>query len=349
MTVSWGAAPANGAPVTYTVNVTGATTTSPSAGGATRLSIPLAPGSYTFTVTATNRAGSATSDPTSYVLQTAPLAPSAPVAQATGVSGQVSVATPAYPRAGNGWSQGELSIQYSLDGSTWQSGTTFDGLTDGAPVTLRARASGTTSDGSTLYSEQVQAASVTPYGPPGRPTASCTVSGSQWSCTWTPGATGGRANTYQWSHSGSATDGTPLTVGETKTFPYSSGSAFTWCVRATSDAGTSDWGCFIRGSLPSPGEERTFTISPDSPDAKCSAQDLKESGFSQDSCWKIVVDIRGMRPSSVVECSYPYRERGQNGFFTYHGAVSLDPNGEAHQVFPHRANTRDAEVTCTQK
>ena len=108
-------------------------------------------------------------------------------------------------------------------------------------------------------------------------------------------------------------------------------------------------GCFIRGSLPSPGEERTFTISPDSPDAKCSAQDLKESGFSQDSCWKIVVDIRGMRPSSVVECSYPYRERGQNGFFTYHGAVSLDPNGEAHQVFPHRANTRDAEVTCTQK
>jgi len=353
VTVSWGAAPANGAPVTYTVNVTGATTTSPSAGGATRLSIPLDPGSYTFTVTATNRAGSATSDPTSYVLQTAPLAPSAPVAQATGVNGQVSVATPAYPRAGNGWSQGELSIQYSLDGSTWQSGTTFDGLTDGAPVILRARASGTTSDGSTLYSEPVQAASVTPYGPPSSPTASCTVSGSQWSCTWTPGATGGRANTYQWSHSGSATDGTPLTVGETKTFPYSSGSAFTWCVRATSDAGTSDWGCFIRGSVapnpPSPGEKRTFAISPDSPDAKCSAQDLKESGFSQDSCWKIVVDIRGMRPSSVVECSYPYRERGQNGFFTYHGAVSLDPNGEAHQVFPHRANTRDAEVTCTQK
>lgn len=350
VSLSWAAAAANGAPVSYQVTVSGDASKTVDAAGSTSATIALSPGSYTFTVTATNSAGSSTSSATSYRVTATPLEPSTPVVSATGVNGQVRVTTPATARAGNGWHTNELTVQYSVDGVHWTEALTFDGLTDGSPVTVQARVVGS-DGGAQVASGAVSATAVSPYGPPSTPTVSCAVNGQQVDCMWSAGASGGLPTSYEQATSSDGANLAPLSPGQTASFNPGVGNTATWCVRATNSAGQTPWACAsgtVQGVVPV-GTVKTFWIDTDSPDAVCSQQDLNETGYPANSCWRLVIDIEGMNPNSTVSCSYVYHVPNTGANPTYQEDVALDGDGEAHKVFPHRSRTPNSSVKCTQK
>ena len=117
VTVGWQAANGNGSPVSYTLHYSnGNTSDSKDVGGATSTTVSISRGTWTFWVEADNGHGTKTSAQASYSYKPAPLSPSTPAVKATGNSGELSVN--ASPRAGNGWSVGDLTVEYSVDRST---------------------------------------------------------------------------------------------------------------------------------------------------------------------------------------------------------------------------------------
>ncbi|CAM2839935.1 Ig-like domain-containing protein [Actinomyces slackii] len=360
--VSWTPAPGNGSTVRYTVQVSGAASRSVDAGTSTSVSVSLPPGSYSFTVTATNDAGQATSPSTSFTHKTVPLAPSNPTARATGESGVIEVS--ASPRSGNGYSEGELSIQYSVDGANWTSSTTITGLTDGRSYTVRAKA--VSQDG--RESEAVSGASATPYtetpppSRPSKPSINCSVDGLQVTCSWAPGGQDSEGTTYQQRWRAEDDDDwtyDSIRQGQSISFEGDDDDTATACVRARHrEAGDSEWACQdievddgihqAQGRV-AVGTSVSFPLSTDAAEAVCTERDLRETGFSPDSCWRIVIDISGMNPSSTVSCSYTYLNRRFGQQSTHLQQVSLDSNGQAHAVFPHRSPSPNNQVTCTQR
>ena len=342
VSVSWSSA-GTGARVSYTVNVRGDTSTSIDAGTSTSAFVPLSPGSYTISITASHGGSSAESPSTDFKVTGSPNPPSSPVIAASGASGALDVVTPAYASAGGGWSAGELRVEYSIDGgASWTGSTHFTGLWNGRGYTVSARV--VAPDGS--VSSSTTGNTARPYGPPGAPTVSCAPSGTSVRCTFTPGDTGGQAVTYEQADSSDGAGAGPVSEGYVKVIDPGAGRSATWCVRASNGAGTTAWSC---DSATASGASRSFYITTDTPEAQCSQQDLDETGFRRNFCWRIVVDVSGFSPNSSVSCSYDYRDRADGQIKRYTGSVTVDSSGEGRKVFPHRSAVPDLQVTCTQQ
>ena len=337
--VSWSSA-GTGARVSYTVNVRGDTSTSVDAGTSTGAYVPLSPGSYSISVTATHGGSSAESPSTDFKVTGAPNPPSPPVIAASGASGTIDVVTPAYASAGNGWSASELHVEYSIDGgASWTGSTHFTGLWNGRGYTVQARV--VSPDGS--VSGSTTGNSARPYGPPGAPSVSCSPSGSYVRCSFTPGDTGGQAVTYE----GYSTKGSgAISEGHVEWLDPGAGKSATWCVRASNGAGTTDWSC---DSATASVGSKTFTITTDTQEAACSQQDLDETGFQRNFCWRIVLDVSGFSPNSSASCTYDYRDRVDGQLKTYTDSIAVDSSGNGHKRFPHRSQDPNLKITCTQQ
>ena len=351
--VSWQAANGNGSSVSYTLHYSnGNTSDSKSVGGATSTSVSLSPGTWTFWVVADNGHGSKTSAQASYTYKSTPLAPSTPVVKATGNSGELSVN--ASPRAGNGWSVGDLSVEYSVDQVNWTSSSTIRGLTDGQAYTVYARA-----NGGGQYSDVVASSPVAPYGPPSAPSVSCELTGKKQKkveCSWTPGANNGAGTSYEQTENGGKTVDS-IEVGETYGSKLKRGESRTWCVRAKNNAGTSEWGCDTvtrppkqddgdddddddRGNVPV-GTKQTFTID--------YTQTCSPRGFGPwGRCYEMVVDLYG-NPKSTLSCGYWYWDTWDWQPAWNEEEITLDKNGYARHKFPHRTPNWNESVTCTQQ
>ncbi|MDC4233627.1 Ig-like domain-containing protein [Actinomyces sp. B33] len=359
LNVSWAPAQANGDPVTYTVAVTGAAERTVSAGAETSASIGQLPaGSYTVTVTASNRGGSATSAPASARIVTTPAAPSVPAFQATGASGMIRASSAASPHGGGGWAASELRVEYRVmrGGAAvteWTSDTTFSSLVDGQEYTVQARASGQGDDGTTVYSQAVESSPVTPYGPPSAPSVSCSAtSSSQVACTWTPGASGGLSPTAYWeADNPHGTGSQRLEAGTVKTINAGAGKTVTWCVAASNTAGQySPWACANATTSVLTGD---FRLLPNVPEAQCSAEDVAASGIPAQQCRRMVIDVRGFAPNSTVSCGYHYAPYHGAQTMPYDESFNVDAAGSARHVFPHRlalsAILNGYSITCTQQ
>ena len=351
--VSWQAANGNGSSVSYTLHYSnGNTSDSKSVGGATSTNVSLSPGTWTFWVVADNGHGSKTSAQASYTYKSTPLAPSTPVVKATGNSGELSVN--ASPRAGNGWSVGDLSVEYSVDQVNWTSSSTIRGLTDGQAYTVYARA-----NGGGQYSDVVASSPVAPYGPPSAPSVSCELTGKKQKkveCSWTPGANNGAGTSYEQTENGGKTVDS-IDVGETYGSKLKRGESRTWCVRAKNNAGTSEWGCDTvtrppkqddgdddddddRGNVPV-GTKQTFTID--------YTQTCSPRGFGPwGRCYEMVVDLYG-NPKSTLSCGYWYWDTWDWQPAWNEEEITLDKNGYARHKFPHRTPNWNESVTCTQQ
>ena len=342
VSVSWSSA-GTGARVSYTVNVRGDTSTSIDTGTSTSAFVPLSPGNYTISITASHGGSSAESPSTDFKVTGSPNPPSSPVIAASGASGALDVVTPAYASAGGGWSAGELRVEYSIDGgASWTGSTHFTGLWNGRGYTVSARV--VAPDGS--VSSSTTGNTARPYGPPGAPTVSCAPSGTSVRCTFTPGDTGGQAVTYEQADSSDGAGAGPVSEGYVKVIDPGAGRSATWCVRASNGAGTTAWSC---DSATAGGASRSFYITTDTPEAQCTQQDLDETGFRRNFCWRIVVDVSGFSPNSSVSCSYDYRDRADGQIKRYTGSVTVDSSGGGRKVFPHRSAVPDLQVTCTQQ
>ena len=363
--IEWSPAPANGAAVTYAVSVTGAISRSQTTSD-TSLTVPaggLGPGSHSVSVTVTpsNAAGSGTASSGSheFTVTGKPLPPSMPGAEATGVNGQIKVTARSTPVGGNGWSADDLDIEYRVVSGgdvvrDWTSERTFSGLTDGAPYTVQARA--VDEDEDDTASDPVSSGTVTPYGPPSEPSVSCSAQGGGVSCTWTAGATGGRPTTYQGDTS--RNESAPqVEASGTRSFSPGAGNKVTWCVRARNDAGqTSDWECSSATAGPrvAVGTEKSFPIITDideAPEARCTPQDVDDTGWPPSVCRRLVIDASGFNPDSTVQCGYRYSEPGGGSW--HEESFTVDSDGAARHRFPHRVDVGHVSpsysITCTQQ
>lgn len=116
-----------------------------------------------------------------------PMPLDAPTLSVTGVSGQVTVSSLSTV-PGNGFSPGQLSIQYSTDGSNFvpfdTSASKISGLVNGRSYTLSFRQIGVV-DGQKVAGPSVDSTnSVTPYGPPTAPKLTTTASAAGVTISW---------------------------------------------------------------------------------------------------------------------------------------------------------------------
>ena len=351
VTVSWQAANGNGSPVNYTLHYSnGNDSDSKSVGGATSTTVTISRGTWTFWVEADNGHGSKTSPQASYSYKPAPLTPSTPAVKATGNSGELSVN--ASPRAGNGWSVGELTVEYSVDQVNWTSSSTIRGLTDGRAYTVYAR-----TNGGGQYSDVVASSPVAPYGPPSAPSVSCELTGKKQkkvSCSWTPGGNNGAGTSYEQTDNGGGTV-EEIEVGDTYEGKLKRGESLTWCVRARTNAGTSEWGCDTVTRPPKQSDDDY-----DDDDDKQRVAVGTEQQFYVDhtqrcrpfgpwgTCYQMVFDLSG-NPNSTLSCGYWYWDTWNWQPAWNEEEVTLDKNGYARHKFPHRTPNWNQTVTCTQQ
>ena len=351
VTVSWQAANGNGSPVNYTLHYSnGNDSDSKSVGGATSTTVTISRGTWTFWVEADNGHGSKTSPQASYSYKPAPLTPSTPAVKATGNSGELSVN--ASPRAGNGWSVGELTVEYSVDQVNWTSSSTIRGLTDGRAYTVYAR-----TNGGGQYSDIVASSPVAPYGPPSAPSVSCELTGKKQkkvSCSWTPGGNNGAGTSYEQTDNGGGTV-EEIEVGDTYEGKLKRGESLTWCVRARTNAGTSEWGCDTVTRPPKQSDDDD-----DDDDDKQRVAVGTEQQFYVDhtqrcrpfgpwgTCYQMVFDLSG-NPNSTLSCGYWYWDTWNWQPAWNEEEITLDKNGYARHKFPHRTPNWNQTVTCTQQ
>ena len=351
VTVSWQAANGNGSPVNYTLHYSnGNDSDSKSVGGATSTTVTISRGTWTFWVEADNGHGSKTSPQASYSYKPAPLTPSTPAVKATGNSGELSVN--ASPRAGNGWSVGELTVEYSVDQVNWTSSSTIRGLTDGRAYTVYAR-----TNGGGQYSDVVASSPVAPYGPPSAPSVNCELTGKKQkkvSCSWTPGGNNGAGTSYEQTDDGGGTV-EEIEVGDTYEGKLKRGESLTWCVRARTNAGTSEWGCDTVTRPPKQSDDDD-----DDDDDKQRVAVGTEQQFYVDhtqrcrpfgpwgTCYQMVFDLSG-NPNSTLSCGYWYWDTWNWQPAWNEEEITLDKNGYARHKFPHRTPNWNQTVTCTQQ
>ena len=351
VTISWQAANGNGSPVSYTLHYSnGHTSDSKNVGGATSTTVSVSRGTWTFWVEADNGHGTKTSGQASYAYKPTPLTPSTPAVKATGNSGELSVS--ASPRAGNGWSVGELTVEYSVDQVTWTSSSTIRGLTDGHAYTVYAR-----TNGGGQYSDVVASSPVAPYGPPSAPSVSCELTGKKQkkvSCSWTPGGNNGAGTSYEQTDNGGGTV-EEIEVGDTYEGKLKRGESLTWCVRARTNAGTSEWGCDTVTRPPKQSDDDD-----DDDDDKQRVAVGTEQQFYVDhtqrcrpfgpwgTCYQMVFDLSG-NPNSTLSCGYWYWDTWNWQPAWNEEEVTLDKNGYARHKFPHRTPNWNQTVTCTQQ
>ncbi|WP_167147277.1 Ig-like domain-containing protein [Actinomyces sp. ZJ308] len=351
VTVSWQAANGNGSPVSYTLHYSnGNTSDSKNVGGATSTTVSISRGTWTFWVEADNGHGSKASAQASYTYKPTPLTPSTPAVRATGNSGELAVS--ASPRAGNGWSVGDLTVEYSVDQVNWTTSSTIRGLTDGRAYTVYARV-----NGGGQYSDVVASSPVAPYGPPSAPSVSCELGGKKQKravCSWTPGANNGAGTSYEQSDDGGQTVES-IEVGETYDKKLKAGHAVTWCVRARTNAGTSEWGCDTVARPP----EQDDDDDDDDDNNRAVPVGTKQQFYVDytqtcrpfgpwGTCYQMVFDITG-NPNSTVSCGYWYWDTWNWQPAWNEEEISLDKNGYARHKFPHRTPNWDQSITCSQQ
>ncbi|MDO4887727.1 MAG: Ig-like domain-containing protein [Actinomycetaceae bacterium] len=204
--VSWTVPDGNGRPIeSYTIT--------PSVGSPVRISdpnatshifdIPYSSAPVSFTVTATNSSasGSSTSsNAASVTVKGAPSAPSGGSVRATGNSGQLAVTAPSGGTA-NGWTQGEIFYQMSVNGGAWQPVGDITGQRNGSDVSVAFRAVAT-SNGQRFAGPSSAAVQAVPYGQPVSPSISCTPQGSRLACSWQGGDHAGRSGRFLLSSDG---------------------------------------------------------------------------------------------------------------------------------------------------
>ena len=350
VTVGWQAANGNGSPVSYTLHYSnGNTSDSKDVGGATSTTVSISRGTWTFWVEADNGHGTKTSAQASYSYKPAPLSPSTPAVKATGNSGELSVN--ASPRAGNGWSVGDLTVEYSVDQVNWTSSSTIRGLTDGRAYTVYARV-----NGGGQYSDVVASSPVAPYGPPSAPSVSCELGGKKQKhavCSWSPGANNGAGTSYEQTDDGGGTV-EDIEVGDTYEGKLKRGESVTWCVRARTNAGTSEWGCDTVTRPSKQGDDD------DDDDHQQAVPVGTQQQFAVDytqrcrpfgpwgTCYQMVFDITG-NPNSTMSCGYWYWDTWNWQPAWNEEEISLDKNGYARHKFPHRTPNWNQTITCTQQ
>lgn len=325
VTVSWqGASPNHAGPVSYTVSVTGPQSRTVHAGSALSSSISLsASGTYTFSVRATTRAGSTDSSNTKSInldLRSKPPAPTGLSASPTHVEGQISVS--ASPQAGNGWSAGDLTPEFRVNGSDWGTRKTFSNLPAGQNVTVEARVYGTRQDGSTVYSDVVTT-SVTAIGSPGRPDVECRLNQATgwmdcWVVHWSY-YTGGDPSLSYTSYEADAHENRtgPIQDPAQPSFgkQLSDGQTLGWCVEARNSYGFKSWDCESKtwnkpeqpkqeNQAKPDGQYQVLPIQTTSPDAVCTASDLAKSGYSAGACWRVVLDFSVFPPGTPLTCNF---------------------------------------------
>ena len=339
--------------MSYTLHYSnGHTSDSKNVGGATSTTVSVSRGTWTFWVEADNGHGSKTSGQASYTYKPTPLTPSTPAVKATGNSGELSVSSS--PRAGNGWSVGELTVEYSVDQVTWTSSSTIRGLTDGRAYTVYAR-----TNGGGQYSDVVASSPVAPYGPPSAPSVSCELTGKKQkkvSCAWSPGANNGASTEYEQTDDGGKSVES-VEIGDTYDGKLKRGESLTWCVRSrTTNAGTSEWGC---GTVTRPSKQGDDDDDDDD-DKKQAFPVGTETQFYVDqsqrchpfgpwgTCYQMVFDITG-NPNSTMSCGYWYWDTWNWQPAWNEEEVALDKNGYARHKFPHRTPYVNQSIICTQQ
>ncbi|WP_196716846.1 fibronectin type III domain-containing protein [Actinomyces trachealis] len=364
MDLRWAEANANGSPVTYSVTVTGpGLNTSYDTGARTSLQVDaVGRGTYTFTVTATNAAGSTSSDPWSVSHSTVPMPPSVPALSSNQVSGQLQLATASSPVSGKGWSASELSIQYEMAlvgalNNPWPvtpSGGVFTGLSNGNSYVLRARA--VSANGSVSQPSSWSSAA-TPVTAPRKAQVSCNTQDRSIICSWSADTDTGAATSYSVT-ANDAVISSNASGSTRKDFPSEAGTLEV-CVRTSNHLGTNQ-SCGIgqveapKPAVPKVAVGTTFRFPSllDSPDAVCSKRDLQETGISERNCRRIVLQLEGFNPNSTVTCSYNYSSNGDDNLQRYTAGVQVGADGSAYKIFPHRLNLRKVssyKVPCTQQ
>ncbi|QKD80322.1 Ig-like domain-containing protein [Actinomyces marmotae] len=324
VTVYWQPANSNHAgPVSYTVSVTGPESRTVNAGSALSTPISLSTaGTYTFRVRATTKAGSTDSLNTKGInLTLNPLPPTGLSASASSdVPNQISAS--ATPQAGNGWSASDLKVEYRVNGGRWQSKKTFDGLAAGR-VTVEARAYGM-QDGGEVYSESVST-SATVVGNPTDPDVRCDslASDGTLTCSWYPSSHSGNPDDSHIKYSAYETGGSEARLGGGKeikglkqshnplTTTVPEGESRGWCVVATNTYGFSSRDCEYKtrekvAAQPRPAapQPRALPINATSPYASCTVIDSANSGYSQDACWRALLDLSSFPAGSKVRCEF---------------------------------------------
>ena len=195
--VSWSAPNANGAPIqTYTVTPAGVPGAAPQTvtGTSANFRFDAADNSATFTVIATNNAGTSQPSPASAPVRTftAPDAPS----QVQGSDGDGNSVVTWVPGSSNGLRENEIRFEIRGGGAGTQSfgpGGTYTAMdNNGGPYVFEVRALAVV-DGTTYASGWTAAAAAArPYGPIGVPTAQATGQVEQVSFTWAAPARNGR-------------------------------------------------------------------------------------------------------------------------------------------------------------
>ena len=143
----------------------------------------------------------------------------------------------------------------------------------------------------------------------------------------------------------------------TRSFSPGAGNKVTWCVRARNDAGqTSDWECSSATAGPrvAVGTEKSFPIITDideAPEARCTPQDVDDTGWPPSVCRRLVIDASGFNPDSTVQCGYRYSEPGGGSW--HEESFTVDSDGAARHRFPHRVDVGRVppsySITCTQQ
>ncbi|OIQ92684.1 fibronectin type III domain protein [mine drainage metagenome] len=197
--VAWVAPKDNGdAVASYTVNVLrgGAAVSSLKvAGGTTTQAITLDTNvtDYTFTVAATNKAGTSTVSPAS-APRRAFVAPGA-VSSLTATPGDNAVTLTYGAASGNGATASEVAYQYQVNGGAWLAmpadQVIRSGVGNNGTYTIGVRAI-TNLDGVSYAGPVTTSAAVAPFGPPGTPGASASGNATTVTLNWSPPARNGR-------------------------------------------------------------------------------------------------------------------------------------------------------------
>lgn len=175
-----------GGAVTNTISVPGTQTTQ-------QVTVDPSETSYTFTVAATNKAGTSGTSPAS-APRRAVLAPGTVTGlSAAPLNNAIQLAFGAAP--GNGATASEIRYEYSVNGGAWTALAADKRITSGVPnngtYTASVRAVSTV-DGQSYVGSGVAANAVAPYGPPGVPTVSATGGATTVRVCWNPPARNGR-------------------------------------------------------------------------------------------------------------------------------------------------------------
>lgn len=317
--VSWSAADGNGRDIVYyTISWPGGSKRVEAATSTTLESVSTSTSQVVFRITATNDAAApeahtSVETSTSTWVVGLPPSPSGSGLEATGQG--ASIRLQAAAREGNGWSASDLSVQWSVDGSSWQglSDLSGNGLAVGSAASVSVRACGTKT-GSDVCSQPTVVGSVTPFQPPTSPGVSCSPAGvGQVSCSWSGAKNGGIPATLEIDANGSH-ERIALQESGQRSFNVGEGGTGRLCVNAVRDGHAGAPNGNQCASAVAPSYSRGFGTFQ-------GAQGTCAYGPCNGTrSWRVGVSLSGWPPSSSVTCSGPWAGHQMTTTVTVDGA-----------------------------